>query len=186
MEKHRYTDFSRSWSPDRSPQPRGGKKISPFLSFSPAVSYEGRSSIAKDRRGQRGNGSKRRQMSSRRVVEERLPSPSSAVSRPFEETIENERFENLERSFFLSCVFFKSIEETINGDIYIYKDVTCFFHVYPWEKERDLNGTVCSLLRERSEAMQCVPPPRYLFQRRKYSGTVNYRRLVSWKAGLES
>lgn len=94
-------------------------------------------------------------MSSRGAMS--LPSPSSAVGRPFEEEvskrIEKERFENLERPFFFKSR--KGNNEWIYNEhiyIYIYKEIACFFHVYPRGKEGDLNGTVlCE--RERLEAI---------------------------------
>lgn len=46
-------------------------------------------------------------------------------------------------------------KETMNGyimNVYIYKEIACFFHAYPRGKEGDLNGTVlCE--RERLEAI---------------------------------
>lgn len=69
--------------------------------------------------------------------------------------------------------------ETMNT----YKDV--FFPcASSWEKEGDLNGTVCSS-RERGNIV-CTSTEISFPTKKVSSGTVNYRRVVSSKAGLES
>lgn len=97
-----------------------------------------------------GSGSKRRQMSSRGAMS--LPSPSSA-----DLSKRRLRRELRRNDSKISSDLFSSNrgKETMNGyimNVYIYKEIACFFHAYPRGKEGDLNGTVlCE--RERLEAI---------------------------------